>query len=271
VLSVGEIDDVTTYDAVVIGSALYMGRWLREARRFVRRNADALRRVPVWMFSSGPLDDSAKHRELLPTGSVRSLMTLAGARGHATFGGCLSADARGFPAAQIAKHHAGDWRDLDQVAAWARTIAADLSSPMVDHKSPPKAALAILCLFVGLTALAGGASLIARPDGSILHLSTTTLAHAPFDNFLIPGVLLFGLGLVNTGAGAGALALWRGPRPLASLAGGALFVWIVAQMIMLRTINPLQLAFLTIAIAILGLAQGVTMIRPSTSPRFKRA
>lgn len=262
VLSVSAVDDVAGYDAVVIGSALYMGRWLREARRFVRRNADALRRVPVWMFSSGPLDDSANHRDLPPTRSVRALMALAGARGHATFGGRLASDARGLLAAAMAKQRAGDWRDLEQIAAWTRTVAADLASPVtLHHAPPPRAALAILCLFVGLTAIAGGASLIARPDGSILHLSTTTLAHAPFETFVIPGLLLFGLGLVNTAAGV--LALWRGPRPLTSLAGAALLIWIVAQMIMLRTVNPLQLGFLAIALAILALGHGVTMSRPS--------
>src|SRR4051794_34970520 len=43
------------YDAYVIGSAVYMGRWLKPAREFVQANTDTLREAPVWLFSSGPL------------------------------------------------------------------------------------------------------------------------------------------------------------------------------------------------------------------------
>ena len=51
--------DVMTYDAVVVGGALYAARWHRSARKFVKRNTSQLRERPVFMFSSGPLDDSA--------------------------------------------------------------------------------------------------------------------------------------------------------------------------------------------------------------------
>ncbi|HSK01543.1 MAG TPA: flavodoxin domain-containing protein, partial [Kofleriaceae bacterium] len=43
-------------DAVIVGGALYANRWHRDARRYMERHARALRRVPVWLFSSGPLD-----------------------------------------------------------------------------------------------------------------------------------------------------------------------------------------------------------------------
>ena len=41
------------FDAVIVGGALYANRWHRGARRFVDRHARALRRVPVWLFSTG--------------------------------------------------------------------------------------------------------------------------------------------------------------------------------------------------------------------------
>jgi menaquinone-dependent protoporphyrinogen oxidase len=44
-----EVSDVGAYDAVIAGGALYMFRWVREARRFVARHAHALRGRPVWM------------------------------------------------------------------------------------------------------------------------------------------------------------------------------------------------------------------------------
>jgi menaquinone-dependent protoporphyrinogen oxidase len=111
------------YDGVVIGGALYATRWHRDARRFIREHVRELRGRPTWLFSSGPLDASADEHDLPPTAVVRHLGTLIGARGHVTFGGRLPADATGFPAAAMARDHAGDWRDLDRARAWAVGIA----------------------------------------------------------------------------------------------------------------------------------------------------
>ena len=60
------IYDLTEFDAVVVVGALYANRWHRDARRFVRRNTAALRELPVWLVSSGPLDESAEHQTLHP-------------------------------------------------------------------------------------------------------------------------------------------------------------------------------------------------------------
>ena len=120
------VRDVSRYGAVVLGGALYMGRWHSAARAFGRRFAPDLRGIPVWMFSSGPLDRSAEEREIAPVGGVGKVMADVGARGHATFGGRLSPDATGFPAKAMAKRMAGDYRDFDGIREWARVIAQDL-------------------------------------------------------------------------------------------------------------------------------------------------
>ncbi len=114
------------YDAVIVGGALYAYRWHRDARRFVRRHSAELRRRPTYFFSSGPLDDSAATRDIPPVKGVQSLMRRVDAKGHITFGGRLSPDAKGFPASAMAKKQAGDWRDVAQVRAWVATIACDL-------------------------------------------------------------------------------------------------------------------------------------------------
>jgi len=114
------------YDAVIVGGALYAFRWHRAARSFVRRHADELRARPVYLFSSGPLDDSAIHKDIPPVKGVKTAMQQIGARGHVTFGGRLAADARGFPASAMAKKHSGDWRDPGQVRDWAHTVAGEL-------------------------------------------------------------------------------------------------------------------------------------------------
>ncbi len=113
-------------DAVVVAGALYANRWHRAARRFVKRNRAELRRLPVWLVSSGPLDDSAAQRDIPPTRQVQTLAALIGARGHVTFGGRLTSDAKGFPASAMAKTRAGDWRDAAQVRRWAKTVADEL-------------------------------------------------------------------------------------------------------------------------------------------------
>ena len=52
---VEQVASLDGFDAVVLGSAVYMGRWLGEARRFARLHASELCRLPVWLFSSGPV------------------------------------------------------------------------------------------------------------------------------------------------------------------------------------------------------------------------
>lgn len=50
---------------------------------------------------------------------------------------------------------------------------------------------AFLLSFNGIGALYGSYHLIVYPDGSSLQMSTDYLEHSPFDNYLIPGIILF--------------------------------------------------------------------------------
>ncbi len=65
----GSIED---YDAVVLGSAVYMGKWMKPATELVDRSGEALAARPVWLFSSGPVGDPPKPRRI-PWTSRRSL------------------------------------------------------------------------------------------------------------------------------------------------------------------------------------------------------
>jgi menaquinone-dependent protoporphyrinogen oxidase len=125
-----KVRKVDTYDLVVLGGALYMGRWHRDARGFVRRHARALRARPVWLFASGPLDRSAEQDGLSPVPRTAGLVRAAdrvGAHGHIVFGGRLSPDANGFPASAMAKKMAGDYRNEARVRTWAAGIAAGMA------------------------------------------------------------------------------------------------------------------------------------------------
>jgi menaquinone-dependent protoporphyrinogen oxidase len=123
-----EVESVDAYDAVVVGGALYSLLWHRDARRFVKRHTEGLRARPVWLFSSGPLDDSAARDELPPVKQVQRLMARIRAQGHITFGGRLLPDAKGFIASKMARNHAGDWRDPRLIRAWAEGLADALRS-----------------------------------------------------------------------------------------------------------------------------------------------
>ena len=142
VASVKRADPGSGYDAVVVGSALYMFRWRWAARSFVRRNTTVLKRLPVWLFSTGPLDDSAVRDEIPPVRGVTTLMNRVHARGHKTFGGRLLPTAKGFPASAMAKTHAGDWRNWTQIREWVGTIGEELgaSVAVTGTATPPVAA-----------------------------------------------------------------------------------------------------------------------------------
>lgn len=129
VRAANDVDDVESYDAVIVGGSLYANRWNPHARRLVRRRARDLRERPVWLFSSGPLDDSAAESDIPPVHHVEKAMNEVGARGHVTFGGALAPDAKGFPASAMARDRSGDWRDEQQIRRWAKHIAAELLTP----------------------------------------------------------------------------------------------------------------------------------------------
>jgi menaquinone-dependent protoporphyrinogen oxidase len=128
VCSAGEVRNVNAYDVVILGGALYAGRWHKDARRFVRRHARALRARRVWLFASGPLDRSAEQdgHTPVPAALVRAAGKV-GARGQIVFGGRLSPDAKGFPASAMAKKVSGDYRNEARVRTWAAGIAVDMA------------------------------------------------------------------------------------------------------------------------------------------------
>jgi len=125
-----EVRSLDGYDAAIVGGALYANRWHRAAHHLVTRHAGALRRMPVWLFSSGPLDDSADEKDIPPTREVSALMQSVGALGHRTFGGRLPEDARGFPAAAMAKTMSGDWRNTERIRIWAAELARRIPTAM---------------------------------------------------------------------------------------------------------------------------------------------
>jgi menaquinone-dependent protoporphyrinogen oxidase len=119
-----EAATVDGYDAVVVGSAVYAGHWLKPARELVDRQRAALAARPVWLFSSGPIGDPPKPEE--DPVDVAELATATGAREHRVFAGKLVRRQLGFGDKAIAvalRVPEGDFRDWTEIRAWAAGIA----------------------------------------------------------------------------------------------------------------------------------------------------
>lgn len=115
--------DIGYYDAIVLGSALYMARWRPDAVQFLRRFRSELPSKRVWLFHSGPLGEGTDKPQKAPA-AVRRLATEIGAGQPTTFPGRIKPEtARGFMAKKMAKGPlAGDFRDWDQIRQWATEI-----------------------------------------------------------------------------------------------------------------------------------------------------
>lgn len=110
----------------------------------------------------------------------------------------------------------------------------------------------ILLLFTSLGALIAGYLFIADPSGSKLHITVDWLKHSPFDNFLIPGIVLFIVnGLLNLIAAVFTVFELKNYGKLIIIQGGLLIGWITIQVIMLQKMNFLHYNFLVIGILLL--------------------
>jgi menaquinone-dependent protoporphyrinogen oxidase len=118
-----------SYSAVVVGSAIYVERWMKTARDFLRNNADDLSKIPTWLFESGPCGELALQRHTVSRGILR-LAERIGASSPHVFGGNLDpARATSRLTRWVANSDlAGDYRDWTAIRTWADGIAQHLLS-----------------------------------------------------------------------------------------------------------------------------------------------
>ena len=120
--------DLGEYQAVVLGSGVYAGQWLKDARRFIDANGTALQALPVWLFSSGPLGDPLKPDDEEAV-KAEGIVASTGAREHRLFAGALDKSKLSFGERAIVtavRAPDGDFRDWVEIEAWAGEIAAAL-------------------------------------------------------------------------------------------------------------------------------------------------
>ena len=128
---------VNGYDAAVIGSAVYIGKWMKDAKAFLEANRESLCKMPVWLFSSGPLKDGSEQSDDLA--EVRAFADDVHAKDHRVFTGSLDkADLSLAERAAVRLVHApyGDARDWDEIRSWAATITAALTVTSIATAKP---------------------------------------------------------------------------------------------------------------------------------------
>ncbi|WP_324653092.1 flavodoxin domain-containing protein [Georgenia sp. H159] len=113
-------------DAVVLGSAVYMSRWMAPARDFAERHRAALATLPTWVFSVGLAGAEADEPEKVEARIVEAIDPV----GTATFPGRLDPtllNLRERSVTRLTRAAEGDQRDWDAVKTWARLIDTELS------------------------------------------------------------------------------------------------------------------------------------------------
>jgi menaquinone-dependent protoporphyrinogen oxidase len=127
--SVQDVRDIGDVRALVLGSAVYAGSWMKEAIDFAERNADAVSDVPVWLFSSGPLGTEVTDEEEQPR-QLGDLTQMLKPNEHRVFFGALDKGKLGFAERMMVKAvkaPEGDFRVWDAIRGWADQIASDLN------------------------------------------------------------------------------------------------------------------------------------------------
>jgi menaquinone-dependent protoporphyrinogen oxidase len=120
------------YGAVVLGAALYMYRWHKDARRFLSRHRKALAGLPVAIFALGPVKEP--HDEEEWRNSRAQLDKELAGYGWLTpvaieiLGGKFDPETLRFPLNLFAgSEPASDIRDWAAIRAWASSLTSTLA------------------------------------------------------------------------------------------------------------------------------------------------
>jgi menaquinone-dependent protoporphyrinogen oxidase len=129
--------DPAAYQAVVLGSAVYIGKWRKEAVKFLQDNEQALARLPVWIFNSGPLGEGDAAELAGEYGFPKGLRPITDRirpRDIVIFHGAIDLQKLNRLDRWMFRNVSstvGDFRNWDAIAAWASRIAAALQEPQV--------------------------------------------------------------------------------------------------------------------------------------------
>ncbi|MFN8595085.1 MAG: flavodoxin domain-containing protein [Anaerolineae bacterium] len=127
-----QVTDVTSYAAVVLGSAVYAGMWRKEAVEFLETLEPQLADRVVWFFSSGPTGEGDPIETMkgwrFPE-AQQSIASRLRPRDIAFFHGYINLKKLNLAEKMIVKGikaPTGDYRDWSAITAWATHIAEAL-------------------------------------------------------------------------------------------------------------------------------------------------
>jgi len=124
-----EVTSLDSYGAIILGSAVYAGRWMKPMRELVDRFEVELAGRPVWLFSSGPIGDPPTPEE--DPVDVDPILEKTSARDHFLFAGKIDRKKLNFGERAIVgalKAPEGDFRDWDEIRERALAIAKELET-----------------------------------------------------------------------------------------------------------------------------------------------
>ena len=129
VLPTDRVSDITIYTAIVLGSAVYVGQWRKEAVAFLENNEKVMSKLPVWFFSSGPTGEGDPVQLMQGWRFPEAQQPIADRiqpRDIAFFLGVLDMNKLNMAEKlliQGLKAPVGDFRDWDVIVSWATAIA----------------------------------------------------------------------------------------------------------------------------------------------------
>jgi len=129
VMDPDRVEDLIGYGAVVLGSAVYAGHWVPSAVELAQRLVGS--DITTWLFSSGPVGDHSQPEE--DPVEVADIYASISAQEHQVFAGKIDKSQLGFAERAImiaVRAPEGDFRNWDEITAWATGIAEQLTNEM---------------------------------------------------------------------------------------------------------------------------------------------
>jgi menaquinone-dependent protoporphyrinogen oxidase len=129
VMPAKDVKNLTIYTAVVLGSAVYIGKWRKEAVKFLKTNQKMLSERKVWLFSSGPSGEGEPVTLLNGWQFPQALQPLVDRiqpREIAVFHGAVDVNRMNKIETSMIKNikaPIGDFRDWDAITSWGMAIA----------------------------------------------------------------------------------------------------------------------------------------------------
>ncbi len=132
VIPTNRVGDPTQYDDFIIGSAVYIGQWRKDAVNFLKKNETILAGKPVWLFVSGPTGEGDATELMggwIYPGKLKPVIEAIKPRDITVFHGNIDVKKLNLIekfVIKMVKASTGDFRDWNAIVSWAKTISGEL-------------------------------------------------------------------------------------------------------------------------------------------------